>query len=38
MASTPNLIALFAVQQNVSDLPKQLNLYGNIDFVVDGVV
>ncbi|KIW76433.1 hypothetical protein Z517_11179 [Fonsecaea pedrosoi CBS 271.37] len=30
-----NLIALLAVQQNVSDLQKQLNLYGNIDYVVD---
>ena len=36
MASSPNLIALLAVQQNVSDIQKQLNLYGNFDFVVDG--
>jgi hypothetical protein len=38
MASLPNFIALFAVQQNTSDLVKQANLYGNIGFVVDGAV
>lgn len=31
----PNYIALFAVQQNVSDMEGQLNLYGNIDYVID---
>ncbi|KAK5022705.1 hypothetical protein LTR13_011431 [Exophiala sideris] len=32
---TSNFVGLFAVQQNVSNLEKQLNLYGNIGFVVD---
>ncbi|KAK4934942.1 hypothetical protein LTR10_023908 [Elasticomyces elasticus] len=31
----PNFIALFAVQQDVSDLEAQLSLYGNIDYVID---
>ncbi|KAH6988299.1 hypothetical protein BKA56DRAFT_477951 [Ilyonectria sp. MPI-CAGE-AT-0026] len=35
MAPLPNYIALFGVQQNVTNLEAQLNLYGNIEFVVD---
>jgi len=34
--SKSNYIAILAVHQNVSDLDKQLNLYGNIDYVIDG--
>ncbi|KAL6236548.1 hypothetical protein BDW75DRAFT_239203 [Aspergillus navahoensis] len=38
MTELSNYIALFAVQQNTSDILKQLNLYGNGGFAVDGRV
>jgi hypothetical protein len=33
--SASNLVALFGVHQNVSDLVKQIAVYANIGFVVD---